>query len=94
MFNLFKKKKEEPQFPYSFWLIRTTNLAKHKGIKDDYNKVIVHFVGGKQKEVYPFTQALVQSIREVYKEPITEEIINEEEEFEFDTIEGFGVIRV
>lgn len=90
LFNLeiTKKTKEEIKFPTEFGLIELNNIARLEGVDDDFNKKIVIYVEGKAKKEYPYTEEMIQSLKE-QGIPVETEITTDEE-FDFDSISTFG----
>ena len=91
-FNLFKKKEEPEGAPYSYGIIRLTNVAKSMGLTDDENKVIDVFRGGERVECLPYTKSHLLALREVDEIPIVEEEFDEED-FEFESVVDFGILE-
>jgi len=83
--------KEKLKYPSSFALIRFTDIAKEKGTLDEFNKEIVIYENGLIKEIVPYSEQEVKALREIYKIPVEEEILDDSE-FKFDNVATFGVV--
>jgi hypothetical protein len=89
---LFKEKEKE-QYPFEFAEVTLTDVAKSKGINDDFNKVIKIYRAGEVIKEIPYSKEALESVKKVYLIPIYEEKYNAQEDFEFDTFESIGISK-
>lgn len=85
MFEILKRifgKKEIPSYPNEFAIIDFTEVAKKEGIKDNQNKIIYHYyidkLGFRQVKKYKYSEAMIYSIKEIYKIPMIDKTKIEE----------------
>ncbi len=73
MFNWFKKK-TKLNYQENFAIVKFTDIALEKGIKDDANKVIERYyydsMGNLMVKRYIYSQELAFALRKVLKVPI------------------------
>ena len=91
LFSSFKKKEVEPLYPPRFAKIEINDVARSQGVDDDQNKIIRYFENGKNLWTKPYIEELVNVLRSEGV-PVAEEKIDEEEEFEWDSIATLGTI--
>ena len=90
----WRKEEEKESYPYKFFLVKLNDVAKSKGIIDDYNREIEIFENGEKIAVYPYTKELVNSIKQTEKIPGYFETYNyEEDDFEFYPFEDLDVSK-
>jgi len=74
IFDFFKKKKVNLEYPDRFIMITLTSYAIEEGIEDDANKLIVFYdydeYGNRISETYPYTAERLSVLVEQYKVPV------------------------
>jgi hypothetical protein len=91
-FSWFKKE-EKQEYPYQFAVIELNPVAKSSGINDDLNKIIKIYKGGEVVDELPYSKQMLESIKEIDKIPIHEEVYGDSEEFEFDSFESLNLAK-
>lgn len=93
--NWWKEKNKAPlRYINEFCLIKVSDIARNKGIEDDENKIIEHYKSGRLFKTYVYSEALVQSLKEVYEIPVISEDFEDEEEYEWEEPTEFGVTKL
>ncbi len=71
-FELFKKK-QELEYPNTFYLIKFSDTAFEMGVRDDSNKIIEVYsydlLGNLQIKKYSYSHERVHALRQVYEIP-------------------------
>jgi hypothetical protein len=97
MFEFLKFwKKEEPDktYPNHFLEIDFNDVAKSKGIRDDFNKEIRRVKNGERVETLDYSKSQLSSLKQVYEIPVFDHTNKEqEEEFDYDSFSEFGAIN-
>ena len=95
IFSWFRKEEKEV-YPYSYISVDFSDIAKMKGIFDDFNLVIKIVKENQVIEEYPYTKELLESIKKVEELPVELKYLNfveDEEDFEFYPFPDLDVIR-
>lgn len=90
-FSWFSKEEPEETYPYERVLIDYTDIAKTKGIRDNYNKVILIYKGEELIEEHPYSKELIEHLKtkeEMCVFDLTK--TKQDDEFEFYPFEDLG----
>lgn len=86
----FWKKKETKEYPFEYWEIRSTKIAKDSNINDQFTKVLVKIRNHKIIDKVEYTPEAFKCIKELEKLPMIEEEITNE--FDFEQESNFGEV--
>lgn len=88
----FRGKKVTPLLG-NFALIERTGTSKMKGIDDDFNKVVAHYVDGEKIKEEIYSLPVVMAYKKDMPVIDEENFIDEDDDFEWNEPTEFGVVE-